>query len=117
MQFSFQTVCHSNLLKDLPERQRDILDRRFGLAGEKQTFMRGIGCDYCNGTGYHGRVRINEVMLVDDEIRDSFLRRASTSDLRKLAIKKGMTPMLIDGFNKAAMGITTVEEILRVIHE
>ena len=88
-----------------------------GVAGEKQTFMRGIGCDYCNGTGYHGRVGINEVMLVDDEIRDSFLRRASTSDLRKLAIKKGMTPMLIDGFNKAAMGITTVEEILRVIHE
>ena len=45
MQFSFQTVCHSNLLKDLPERQRDILDRRFGLAGEKQT-LESIGRNY-----------------------------------------------------------------------
>jgi len=81
------------------------------------TFMRGKGCDHCSGTGYHGRVGINEVMEIDDDIREAFLRRASSSELRKLAVKKGMTPMLVDGLNKASTGITTVEEILRVIHE
>jgi len=82
-----------------------------------QSFMRGVGCDSCNGSGYHGRIGINEVLVVDDDIRDAFLRRASSSEIKKLAIENGMTPMIIDGFNKAAEGITTIEEILRVIHE
>lgn len=84
---------------------------------DKPTFMRGTGCDYCGGTGYYGRVGINEVMVVDDEIRDAFLRKASASELKKLAVKNGMTTMLVDGFNKAAKGVTTVEEVLRVIYE
>jgi len=57
------------------------------------------------------------VLVVDDDIRDAFLRRASSSEIKKLAIENGMTPMIVDGFNKAAEGITTIEEILRVIHE
>src|SRR3989344_3249470 len=88
-----------------------------GALKENNAFMRGVGCDHCNGTGYHGRIGINEVMVVDDEIRDAFLRRASTSDIKKLSIKNGMTAMLEDGFNKAKDGITTIDEILRVIHE
>ncbi len=79
--------------------------------------MKGAGCDHCNGTGYHGRIGINEVMVVDDEVRDAFLRRASTSDIKKIAVKNGMVSMLEDGYNKTTQGITTIEEILRVIHE
>ncbi len=84
---------------------------------DKKTFMRGKGCEFCNNSGYHGRIGINEVMVVDEEIRDAFLRRASASEIKKIATKNGMTPMITDGFNKAAEGITTVDEILRVIHE
>jgi len=82
-----------------------------------QSFMRGTGCDHCNGSGYHGRIGINEILVVDDAIREAFLRKASASEIRKLAMKNGMTPMIVDGVNKAADGITTLEEILRVIHE
>ena len=42
MKFNFQTICYGNLLRDLPERQKDILSRRFGLSGEKQT-LESIG--------------------------------------------------------------------------
>ena len=45
MEFNYQTVCHSNLLKDLPERQKDVLSRRFGLRGERQT-LESIGRNY-----------------------------------------------------------------------
>lgn len=45
MQFNFQTICHSNLLKELPQRQRDVLSRRFGLKGEKET-LESIGRAY-----------------------------------------------------------------------
>lgn len=80
-------------------------------------FARGKGCDHCNGSGYYGRISINEVLVVNDNIREAFLRRASSSELKKLAVMNGMRPMIIDGFSKAAEGITTIEEILRVIHE
>lgn len=83
----------------------------------KQSFMRGKGCDNCNGSGYHGRIGISEVLVVDDEVRDAFLRRASTSEIKKLAIKNGMTSMVQDGINKAGAGLTTIEEVLRVIYE
>jgi len=88
-----------------------------GKLANKQSFMRGKGCDHCNSSGYYGRIGINEILVVDDEIREAFLRKASSSETRKLAVKNGMTPMIVDGFNKAADGITTIEEILRVIHE
>ncbi len=56
-------------------------------------------------------------MVADDEIREAILRKASSSELRKIAIKNGMTTMLEDGFKKCLKGETTIEEILRVIHE
>src|SRR3989344_3727404 len=87
------------------------------FANGLRSVMSGTGCDHCNGSGYHGRIGINEILVVDDAIREAFLRKASASEIRKLAMKNGMTPMIVDGVNKAADGITTLEEILRVIHE
>jgi type II secretory ATPase GspE/PulE/Tfp pilus assembly ATPase PilB-like protein len=60
---------------------------------------------------------INEVLAADDEIRDAIMQRAPASELRKIAIKNGMTSMLEDGFEKARKGGTTVEEVLRVIRD
>ena len=70
-----------------------------------------------NDTGYRGRIGINEILIVDDEIREAILKKASATSLRKLAIERGMTPMLQDGFMKAQEGTTTLDEVLRVIHE
>lgn len=78
---------------------------------------RGDGCDKCNASGYKGRAGIYEVMLIDEGIREAMLRRCSSAEIRKEAIERGMTTMVEDGFGKAAQGITTLEEVLRVIQE
>jgi type IV pilus assembly protein PilB len=78
---------------------------------------KGKGCDKCNGSGYSGRICINEVLVADNEIRDAILRKASANEIRNIAVKNGMTTMFEDGFGKAKDGKTTIEEVLRVIHE
>lgn len=76
----------------------------------------GKGCAACNESGYRGRIGISEVLVVDNEIRDAILRKASSSELKQLARKNGMTTMIEDGCHKAEHGLTTIEEVLRVIH-
>ena len=78
---------------------------------------KGKGCDECANSGYRGRICINEVLVADNEIREAILRRASANEIKKIAVKNGMTTMFEDGFQKVKDGYTTVEEVLRVIHE
>jgi len=78
---------------------------------------RGEGCDACLGSGYRGRIGIYEVMVMDDAIREAMLERCSSANIKRMAIERGMTTMVEDGFHKATSGITTLEEVLRVIHE
>lgn len=81
------------------------------------TVYRGTGCDACAGSGYKGRVCINEVLVATPAIRDAILRKAPADEMRRTAVSEGMTSMLDDGFLKVRSGITTIEEILRVIHD
>ena len=83
----------------------------------KPTFYAGKGCDACAGTGYHGRVGIHEVIELDQPVRESVLRKSSSAELRTIALERGMTSMLQDGFEKAKLGLTTIEEVLRTAHE
>ncbi len=78
---------------------------------------RGKGCKKCNKTGYAGRISINEVLVADEIVREAILRKASAAEIKALAISRGMTTMLEDGFQKVQQGVTTLEEILRVAHE
>jgi len=87
------------------------------LLAEHRTFYRGEGCEQCAGTGYMGRAGIHEVMEIDAALREAILRKATASEIRERAIAGGMTPMIVDGFSKAAQGITTVEEVLRMRYE
>lgn len=77
----------------------------------------GEGCDKCNTTGYCGRLGIYEVMLVDGEIREAFLRKSPSGEIKAIARANGMTTMIEDGLKKAEEGLTTIEEVLRVINE
>ncbi|OHB10457.1 MAG: hypothetical protein A3G05_01720 [Candidatus Zambryskibacteria bacterium RIFCSPLOWO2_12_FULL_45_14] len=89
----------------------------FAAANIPETMHRGQGCDECLGSGYRGRIGIYEVMVIDDAIREAMLEKCSASNIKKMAIERGMTTMVEDGFHKAVEGITTLEEVLRVIHE
>jgi len=85
--------------------------------GEEKVTYHGVGCDECDGTGYLGRIGIHEVMEVDSAIRDAILRKGSANDIRELAQKQGMVPIVLDGFYKAREGLTTIEEVLRMRYE
>ncbi len=87
------------------------------LLDDHRDFFQGKGCDVCHHTGYLGRMGIYEVLEVNDFIREAIMRRADAGEVKKIAVKNGMTTLLEDGFMKAVAGLTTIEEILRVIHE
>ena len=80
-------------------------------------FYQGEGCTECAGSGYSGRLSINEVLVADDEIRAAILQRAPSSELKRIAVSKGVTTLLEDGLRKAYLGETTLQEVLRVVHE
>lgn len=87
-----------------------------GTITSDMVFYEGKGCKTCNNTGYLGRLPIYEIMDGTDAIREAIIARSSAADLKAIAMHEGMTTMLQDGIYKAAQGLTTLEEILRVIH-
>lgn len=77
--------------------------------------FRGRGCSLCQNTGYRGRVGIFEVMEITEPIKKLIMNKANASQIRKEAIKEGMTTMIEDGLKKVEVGITTIEELLRAV--
>lgn len=90
------------------------------LAGRsvgRARFTRGAGCSDCRGTGFRGRVGVFELLLVTDDLKDAITRQASRSQLRTMAVSAGLVPLRTDGWEKAKSGLTTIEEVLRVVQE
>ena len=73
------------------------------------------GCGRCSGTGYSGRVAIHEVLTMSPEVCDLVLDRASVDAVARCAVEQGMMTLFDDGMAKVGEGLTSVEEILRVI--
>src|SRR4029077_2220092 len=74
---------------------------------------RGRGCEECRGTGYRGRIGIFELLAISAELRELILQKRSNADLKVTAQKLMMT-MHQDALQKAASGVTSLDEILRV---
>ncbi len=88
--------------------------RREGL--ENYQFYRASGCAHCNYTGYSGRTGIHEHMILNEPLRDAILARQTSSQIRVVARNiNNMISVHEDGFYKAALGQTTLEEIMRVV--
>ena len=79
------------------------------------TLFRPVGCSNCSNTGYRGRIALHEVMLVTEEIERLAVVRASSAEITKVAIDQGMYTLRLDGWEKAKIGLTSVEEIMRVV--
>ncbi len=73
------------------------------------------GCEYCNYTGYKGRTAVHEILEVDDEIKTLIIRGATHDQIREKAIEKGMKTLYQDGLIKVRKGITSIEEVNRVL--
>jgi type IV pilus assembly protein PilB len=83
--------------------------------GEWPTLHRAVGCSACGRTGYRGRFGIHEVMILSEEIERLVIERRSTEDIQKVALMQGMASLRTDGLRKAALGMTSLEEIFRVV--
>ncbi len=79
------------------------------------SFQHGAGCDICYGTGYRGRTAIAEMIEVDASWQDLIRSQPTSGDVMGFALKKGMIPITQDAVEKASMGLTTLEEIKRVL--
>ncbi|MEM9881359.1 MAG: ATPase, T2SS/T4P/T4SS family [Planctomycetota bacterium] len=75
--------------------------------------FRGVGCDYCNQSGYKGRMGLFEIMMLDDEIRDMIMKQASTQLLRSEARKRGMRTLRQAGLMALYDGLTTIDEVVK----
>ncbi|MDI6844060.1 MAG: ATPase, T2SS/T4P/T4SS family [Anaerosomatales bacterium] len=76
---------------------------------------RAVGCDECSGTGYRGRIGLFEIMEMNEELQRLFLREAPAEQLRVAAIEAGMRTLRRDALDKVKAGVTSLEEVARVV--
>ncbi|MCF4164791.1 Flp pilus assembly complex ATPase component TadA [Zavarzinia compransoris] len=84
---------------------------------EDLRFHRAVGCSACGGSGYRGRVAVTELLVMSDALARLVLARAEARDIARTATAEGLRPMLQDGIDKVAAGLTTVDEVLRVTRD
>jgi len=83
--------------------------------GNIPQLYRAVGCKRCHGIGYRGRMGLHEVMTVSDAVEHAAVSRASGDEIKRIAIQEGMLTLRDDGFVKVRMGMTSIEEIMRVV--
>lgn len=106
-----------NVVKYLVDSLTDPIEKEAILKTIPKEVKSAPGCSFCNFTGYSGREGVYEMFTVTDEIRQLILERAPASKIKNLALKNGMTTMLMNGIAKVAAGLTTIEEVMRVTYD
>ena len=84
---------------------------------EEATIYKANGCPKCNHRGYSGRTTVCELLMITDEIRPLILAKSDAATVKKSAVQQGMRTLRQDGIQKVFRGITSFEEIIRVINE
>ena len=111
-------VCSKCAVPNTPQNSEvlsfgiDPTSRRFASAH----FVKGLGCENCDNCGYRGRYSIQELMVMDDDIRTMVLQRAPSNKIRQTAMAHGMVPMRDDAAEKIMQGITTFEEASKRVY-
>jgi type IV pilus assembly protein PilB len=77
--------------------------------------FRPVGCPTCSNTGYKGRLALHEVMTVNEEIERLAVEHASAATINEAALRDGMSTLREDGMLKVGLGVTSIDEILRVV--
>ena len=108
-----RSICPHCKTKDQPKPEHlTLLPEDF----VKETlFYTGAGCDSCSQTGYHGRVAVTELLNSSELVREGVIQKLRTSKLHDIAIKQGMITLWQNAMAKVQRGITSLEEVIRVI--
>jgi type II secretory ATPase GspE/PulE/Tfp pilus assembly ATPase PilB-like protein len=99
----YKSLKQMDLIKEILSKYKDA------------KFFKGIGCKFCDGSGYKGRVGIFEILALNEDIRELIVSKASSEKIQKVAVEMGMVIMKEDGITKIINGLTTIEEITRIL--
>lgn len=110
-----RTVCPSCKVEYKPTKDELALVFKEKRQEDKIKFKRGKGCADCNYTGYKGRIGVFEVLPITKNLKNLIISKESSDFIANEARKEGMMTLLEAGFEKVMQGVTTVEEVLRVI--
>ena len=102
--------------REFNEQEKDVITKIMNKYGEQVDFSNAktydaVGCDYCNNTGYYGRIGIFEILNITEDIRELIVQSASSMEIRKRALEEGYRPLAVDGIKKVLNGITTLGEL------
>ena len=102
--------------REFNETEKEVITKIMNKYGENVELENlktydAVGCDYCNNTGYYGRIGIFEILNITDNIKELIVQSASSIEIRKKALEEGYRPLAIDGINKVLKGMTTLEEL------
>jgi len=103
-----------------PERKKRIIE---ALQEYQKLYNGGLeiytenpeGCDYCNNTGYKGRMAVHEIMEITENVKKLILKGANAEEIREEAVKEGMRTLYEDGLVKIGKGLTSIEEVKRTL--
>ena len=113
---SKELLAEKKLLEENPQFKEVLKRKGYARMGGIHLY-KGSGCEVCSRTGYSGRMGIFEVLHLTDAIKDLIMKRADHDEIASRAIKEGMTTMFENGIDAVLNGVTTVEEVFRVIYE
>ena len=108
---SLCTLCRKPEMVEVSARARF---EAAGLSVPPTTYFAPVGCPACGGQGFSGRIPIGELLRFDEPVRVSVRDRAPTNEIERVAIEGGMKTLLADGLARAALGETSLAEVLRV---
>lgn len=111
-----RVICPNCKTKDEPGKEK--LDRLGILEEDKKkiAFYRGKGCSNCGFTGFKGRIGIYEILNFTQKIRDLTASDSTEANIMQVAVAEGMKTLAQAGIDKALKGVTTVDEVMKVIH-
>ncbi|WP_066637682.1 GspE/PulE family protein [Desulfolucanica intricata] len=89
----------------------------WGISNQSETLYRESGCEYCDYTGFRGRISISEVLPISRNMRKIINYKPAEDEITLQALKEGLIPLTKDGVHKALQGITSIKEIMRVSFE
>ncbi|MFH0940342.1 MAG: ATPase, T2SS/T4P/T4SS family, partial [Candidatus Omnitrophota bacterium] len=112
-----RTICpdckEKVALKDVMK-QKEESKEQLEIIEKPTHIYKGKGCENCKFTGYRGRIAIYEILLVNEQLRQLILDKATAHQIKKKAIEMGLRTLLREGWGKIKDGLTTPEEVLRV---
>jgi len=114
---SIVAVLAQRLVRRICQTCKQLHSEAISYDGSTVPVYKGMGCETCFQTGYHGRIAIFELMQLNEEIRRLIMRNEDASILTEAARRNGMRNLREDGWHKVATGMTTPDEVIRVTQE